>query len=349
MYRLYNPNAKSGAHHFTTSKEEYEWLARLGWRKEGVAWYGADSSVPANKFPDSSYLKGDYAYNKNRVKLTGVLKVNSDLRYYDPDNNGKWKKTGGITSIKNNNYIYIQNDGTLATGQNKIDKYYKWFSPTNGYMAKNQYITIPGSYNGGIEIQAYFDGNGNLLYGSYELDGQKVLFGSEKEPVQSMDALWISSNQYLTLSQQQHNANLVWLFFKEQGWTKNAVSALLGNMQAESNINPGLWESRDEGNLKAGFGLVQWTPAEKVIGWLSQNGYSQNSGIGQCARIIYELKNSLQYYATSDYPESFFEFSRSTKSPEYLAQAFIRNYERPFNPDQPKRSEYARYWYNYLI
>lgn len=349
IYRLYNPNAVAGAHHFTTSKDEYEWLAKMGWRKEGIAWYGTKSSVPANQFPDKGYLKGDYAYNKNRVKLMGILRVGNELRYYDPVNNGKWKKEGGLTLTKNNHYIYIQSGGALKTGQLKIGQYYKWFFQGNGCMARNQFVTIPGSYNGGIELHAYFNGDGNMLYGTYLLNGKEVMFGSKQEPITSMDSLWIRSNNYLTLEQQKHNASLIWLYFKDFGWSKNAVAALLGNMQAESNINPGLWENQDEGNLNTGYGLVQWTPAQKVIEWLEGNGYAKDSGIGQCARIIYELKNALQYYPTRDYPESFAEFSTSNKSPEYLAQAFIRNYERPYNPNQPVRSEYARFWYNYLV
>lgn len=44
VYRLYNPNAYStggsGAHHYTTSEEERDYLVSLGWRDEGIAWYG---------------------------------------------------------------------------------------------------------------------------------------------------------------------------------------------------------------------------------------------------------------------------------------------------------------------
>lgn len=40
LYRLYNPNALAGSHHYTTSAEERDFLASLGWQKEGVGWYG---------------------------------------------------------------------------------------------------------------------------------------------------------------------------------------------------------------------------------------------------------------------------------------------------------------------
>ena len=38
LYRLYNPNAASGAHHYTTDADEAEALAAAGWIDEGIGW-----------------------------------------------------------------------------------------------------------------------------------------------------------------------------------------------------------------------------------------------------------------------------------------------------------------------
>jgi hypothetical protein len=56
----------------------------------------------------------------------------------------------------------------------------------------------------------------------------------------------------------------------------------------------------------------------------------------------------LQYYPTDAYPETFSEFKTSTKSPSYLGMAFLLNYERPAEQNQPARGEQAEYWYTYL-
>jgi hypothetical protein len=40
LYREYNPNALTGSHNYTTSKDENDNLVRLGWNAEGIAWYG---------------------------------------------------------------------------------------------------------------------------------------------------------------------------------------------------------------------------------------------------------------------------------------------------------------------
>lgn len=125
---------------------------------------------------------------------------------------------------------------------------------------------------------------------------------------------------------------------------------MLGNMQTESTINPGLWESRDAYNMNVGFGLVQWTPASKYIDWANERGLDYMDIDSQLKRILYELSNGGQWYSTSNYPLSFASFAQSTATPEYLAAAFIYNYERPANYSTlSTRQTQARYWYNNLI
>ena len=41
VYRLYNPNAFSHNHHYTTNAAEKDYLVSVGWRYEGVGWYAA--------------------------------------------------------------------------------------------------------------------------------------------------------------------------------------------------------------------------------------------------------------------------------------------------------------------
>ncbi len=40
LYRLYNPNAVSGAHHYTQSEQERDNLISIGWKDEEIGWYG---------------------------------------------------------------------------------------------------------------------------------------------------------------------------------------------------------------------------------------------------------------------------------------------------------------------
>ncbi|EJW93330.1 hypothetical protein EVA_18562, partial [gut metagenome] len=46
IYRQYNPNAKAGAHNYTSDANENKQLGQIGWQLEGVGWYGLAVDVP---------------------------------------------------------------------------------------------------------------------------------------------------------------------------------------------------------------------------------------------------------------------------------------------------------------
>lgn len=155
---------------------------------------------------------------------------------------------------------------------------------------------------------------------------------------------WISGNRYLSLSEMQNNVDILHYFFRSAGWTDNAIAAMLGNMQSESTINPGIWESLEP--YAGGYGLVQWTPYTNYSNWAG-DGW-QDNGQKEMERIIYELNNGLQWVSTSKYPMSFEDFTLSQEAPSELAQVWLYNYERPKVKPQPIRSTRANYWYQYI-
>jgi hypothetical protein len=150
------------------------------------------------------------------------------------------------------------------------------------------------------------------------------------------------------MEEMTENANYILSYLLSRGWTKNSITGMLGNMQTESTINPAIWQNLDAGNTSLGFGLVQWTPATKYFDWCSQQGLTPAEMDSNLKRIEFEVENGLQWISTTDYPLSFVEFKTSSETPEYLAQAFLRNYERPADQTQPDRSTQARYWYDNL-
>jgi hypothetical protein len=157
----------------------------------------------------------------------------------------------------------------------------------------------------------------------------------------------ISANRYLTLEEMQINATYIYWYLTDRGWTINAIAGMLGNMQTESTINPGIWQNLAVG-VGPAFGLVQWDPFSKYTDWCVENGLDYTKMDSALKRIEWELENGEQYYATSNYPESFAEFKVSTKDPYYLGMAFLLNYERPRDQNQTARGEQAEYWYTYL-
>ena len=158
----------------------------------------------------------------------------------------------------------------------------------------------------------------------------------------------ISSNKSLSRAEALDNAKYIAEYFLNLGWTLNAICGMLGNMERESWINPGVWQDFDEGNMAMGFGLVQWTPATTLTSWATSEGLSWGNINTQCTRIKYEYDNGLQYYSTDSYPLSFSEFASSNQSPSYLAEAFCANYERAGVSAIEERRNNAIYWYDNL-
>lgn len=159
---------------------------------------------------------------------------------------------------------------------------------------------------------------------------------------------WTGGNHYLTQAQMEGNAIEIYQYLASYGWTINAISAVLGNMQSESGINPGIWENLTP--YAGGYGLVQWTPYSKYKNWAGSQW--ENNGPLECARIVYEFNNGLQWQNdTLTWPQYIYnqsDFPTSTESPEFLAWVWLQNYERPGNFNQPERATQAAWWYTYL-
>lgn len=164
-----------------------------------------------------------------------------------------------------------------------------------------------------------------------------------------------NSSNALTQEQMQMNAKYIYSYLTAKGWTKESISAILGNMQAESSINPGRWQSDRVGGDSSGHGysLTQWTPYTKYTNWCAEQGYSDPSEMDTAlSRIIWEVENNEQWIGIGVYSSmSFAEFSQSTLTPGYLARGFLLCYERPKDQSesvQSYRSSLANAWYEYL-
>lgn len=164
-----------------------------------------------------------------------------------------------------------------------------------------------------------------------------------------------NSSNALSTNQMQINARYIYDYLSNEGWTLNAIAGMLGNLQAESSINPGRWQSDRVGGEAEGhgYGLVQWTPYTKYITWCDSMGYSDPSKIdNNLSRIVYEVKNNIQWIGRGSWSNmSFYDFTRSNLTPEELGASFVICYERPADQSsevQSYRGSLARSWYDYL-
>lgn len=159
------------------------------------------------------------------------------------------------------------------------------------------------------------------------------------------------TSESLTTSEMRMNADYIYSSLKSSGWSINSIAAILGNIQAESTINPGRWEG-DAVYEGAGFGLVQWTPHSKYIDWCSSEGIDDYTEMdANLLRILYEVDNKIQWIPTSTYNFSFELFTISDLPVSELSKAFLLNYERPKDQSvsvQNYRASLSEAWYEYL-
>lgn len=150
--------------------------------------------------------------------------------------------------------------------------------------------------------------------------------------------------------QQMNNAKYIYNFFLSRGWTPQSICGMIGNMQTESYLYADIWEggNRPGTGTGPGYGLVQWTPASKLINWCKERGLDYTKISSQCARIQYEMSSGIQFYPSAAYSMTSKQFMKSTESAYTLGLIFLANYERPKNPNQPHRGKQATYWYNKL-
>lgn len=156
-----------------------------------------------------------------------------------------------------------------------------------------------------------------------------------------------NTSNALNQSQMEVNATYIYNALSLRGWSLNAISGLLGNMQAESSINPGRWQGNNVG-VGPAYGLVQWDPFTKYTYWATNQGLDPSEMDSNLSRIYYEIENNIQWIPTLIYNFSFQEFTTSNESPEYLASAFLKNYERAGVEVEEQRRINARNWYEFL-
>lgn len=178
-------------------------------------------------------------------------------------------------------------------------------------------------------------------------------------------AEWISRSGALTEDETIANGKIFGDIFTGLGYNINTISALAGNAQSESGINPGRVEAGGGG----GYGIFQWTPKSDLIDACSQLGLSPyTDGTIQCRCLdgeLFILRN--QWYTTRAFitpylssgatydmigitPEQFKSNSMAW-NPDKLAILFMVAYERPSRDPATnhadQRKENANNWYQY--
>lgn len=184
---------------------------------------------------------------------------------------------------------------------------------------------------------------------------------------------------------QIHNATKIYQYFISRGWTVNAISAMVGNMQLESWLSPGLIQGTNRyrlpnsasslsdvpnsvminfydgyyGLTNGGFaiGLAQWDgdtptppPGQKLVSFAERYNLNWYDGDTQVFRIHRERETNIQWQAQNlgGTYWTWEVFIASTAEPEELAYVWRVCYEVADGRTDPTRQANARYWFTYF-
>lgn len=154
--------------------------------------------------------------------------------------------------------------------------------------------------------------------------------------------------KYFSASQMQNNATEFYIYFINYGATLEAICGMLGNIQKESTLNPGI---KQGSSISLGWGLIQWSPSTVLTNWCKTYGYNWYDGAAQCDRISCEgegTKGASGYWLpTSEYPYSWSEFLALTDVAE-ATKAYLYERERAGIEALDLRLQYANEWYSYF-
>lgn len=135
----------------------------------------------------------------------------------------------------------------------------------------------------------------------------------------------------------------VWGFLTNNGFSEAAAAGIMGNMDAESGINP---EAVQPNGDKA-YGICQWAGGRKnnLINYASSKGCNWTDLATQLEFLLEELQSGGQYLGSkAEKYKSLSEFMNAT-DPAQAAVDFEKSFERAGKPVLEKRIEAALYYY----
>lgn len=135
-------------------------------------------------------------------------------------------------------------------------------------------------------------------------------------------ATWISSNAPLSQSQMENNAEIIVELLTAKGVNDRAIAAILGNMQAESTINPGRHETGGQG-----YGLIQWTPQSVLIDHAENIGLTDyENGSVQVETLLSELGGvNNDWYTTAAFIQPYYDSGATSDMIGITADEFLKN------------------------
>lgn len=228
---------------------------------------------------------------------------------------------------------------------------------SGGYKIKlknyNMYLTADGTSNG-ASVSWAPSSTSNLQV--WKLNEKDVISFGDKTTLYG--AVGTQYDASLTGTNLEKNAEYIYDFLIAAGFTKEAACATLGNFEAESTLNPSIWEELniyDEDDR--GYGLAQWSPGMSFLQWAKDVGFITTisaTAINSKARTALQdlMDAELAYFIWSaslsgNYFNGFSyeNFKSSKESVTYLTEVFAEYYEITTSRITVRKNN-AQKWYN---
>lgn len=269
------------------------------------------------------------------------------------------RRTFGLNAYRNSTSKYKCDIHTVEG--NETDSDVTITAVSGGYKIKlknyNMYLTADGTDDGAAVSWAPSSTSKMQVW---KLNKKTIITYGKSTTLHG--TVGTSGTAGLSGSDLNDNAQYIYDYLKDEGFTKAAACAAIGNFEAESTLNPAIWQNKDKiTGRDSGYGIAQWTPATNFIQWAVDVGFITSV---TASAINAKAKSSIQKLMDAElaflmwtltlsgnvfYEDvSFDSFRKSNDDVKTLAKSFAQNYERPSSTEYSKRQNNAKKWYDYF-
>lgn len=237
---------------------------RTGQVVDGITYYDCSSFISAALTAGGFYSDNPWFYTGNQTQEMKKAGWTEHV-FLDGDISNFTLKNGDVL-IRGAGRTDVPNDVPVAEGHTEM----VW-DATNGYTMGAHSSTLPlddqvskHSYDQRkykwYFVMRYKDGlDGGSSTPSFNAAGLPYKNGSGLN--------WVYKSEYsMTNADKENNAKIIYWYLWNMGWKPLAIAAWIGNMEAESSLQPRASENDSEPDTsqQSGFGLVQWTPRNVI-------------------------------------------------------------------------------------
>ncbi len=131
------------------------------------------------------------------------------------------------------------------------------------------------------------------------------------------------------------NAKIAFQYFIGRGLTPNQSAGIVGNLQAESGVNPDIQERNPRGNGRGGYGIAQWTGGRRV----AIENYARDTG-QDLKSLQFQLDYLWDQELMKGYKTTVLDPIKASSTIRQSSDIFLHDFEKPF--DQSERVEVYR-------